>query len=917
MRWLPVTLVLVVCSASHALAQERILSFDSTLTIETDGSVTVTDVIVIQDGADALMHGFSRDFRLTQVADAGIYSHTQLEIISVLMDGNPVPFSLEKTELGWRLKAREDGNYLMSGDYAFTITYRLWNQVAFRGESNSLVWDVTGFDWPIPIGEANARIQLPAGAEVTEAAAAFGPADDMLTIPTALPQQGVITVARERVLVPRAGLTLAVAWPQGFVAEPRVIERAPWLAPRESGFLIILLGLLASSAYYFGVWHKMGRDPESETVIPRFSPPERLSPLAAGFLWHRGFEGRFSVEQAFSVALVSLATKHAIKLEEQDDGFLLTQRERPRMRLSRAEKVLMRHLFQGGAQCILLKRAYDYRIDLALGHFVSAVRSNHHEVFWRDNVKPWSVGVAILLASIFLAWLADKNIEGIISAGFILAVFGIGMVGMLYRFGIPAHKVPNNLIRGERVTMLLLPLATIVVLVLGYGMVAGLVEDVPGPALIVAAAGLVQASLFFWLIKAPTVAGSKLMSRIEGYRLYLSAAESLPLEAQSHEPELNAQLFELHLPYAMALGVADTWEHRFEGLTPDGESTDHPAAWYHGALISKGLDGSSLAMERSLVETVVTAAHPPTIIQGPRNQSRSHLVKTEMGASMAHKPRHWGKRMMILVYLSVPFLLVAGVFFLMSQRATGWDAMGHGIGVGFALMAWGVVIIGFLIWLVIRDGLVASNIIPLIILGALVGAAAWWGANLWSDHRTCARDSAFFEAYALADMAGRKTMLDEKPERLAATTRCGDEALDLDLGYDMFDPPVRDDPVELDRLAAWQLLLDRGLPVTRDRLFGTVNDADAGLMAMLVARRVADGEAEPVSAELAAWTIQQIDMDPDSPYNQQAPAYLAMLATYRDAGLDLCQAPNTNGTLILQMQRKDVPEEFWKDAACS
>ena len=80
-----------------------------------------------------------------------------------------------------------------------------------------------------------------------------------------------------------------------------------------------------------------------------------------------------------------------------------------------------------------------------------------------DNVKPWSVGVAILLASIFLAWLADKNIEGIISAGFILAVFGIGMVGMLYRFGIPAHKVPNNLIRGERVTMLLLPLATIVV----------------------------------------------------------------------------------------------------------------------------------------------------------------------------------------------------------------------------------------------------------------------------------------------------------------------------------------------------------------------------------------------------------------------------------------------------------------------
>ena len=147
----------------------------------------MTDVIVIQDGADALMLGFSRDFRLTQVADAGIYSHTQLEIISVLMDGNPVPFSLEKTELGWRLKAREDGNYLMSGDYAFTITYRLWNQVAFRGEEQ---FPCLG-RYRISIGRYPSVRQThgfncPLAPEVTEAAAAFGPADDMLTIPTRL-----------------------------------------------------------------------------------------------------------------------------------------------------------------------------------------------------------------------------------------------------------------------------------------------------------------------------------------------------------------------------------------------------------------------------------------------------------------------------------------------------------------------------------------------------------------------------------------------------------------------------------------------------------------------------------------------------------------------------------------------------------
>ena len=106
------------------------------------------------------------------------------------------------------------------------------------------------------------------------------------------------------------------------------------------------------------------------------------------------------------------------------------------------------------------------------------------------------------------------------------------------------------------------------------------------------------------------------------------------------------------------------------------------------------------------------------------------------------------------------------------------------------------------------------------------------------------------------------------------------------------------------------------MPVTQERLFGVVNDADAGLMAMLVARRFTNGEAEPVSAEIATWTIQKIDMDSDSPCNLQALAYLAMLGIYWDASLDLCQAPNTNDTLVLQMQRKDVPEELCKAAAC-
>ena len=52
-------------------------------------------------------------------------------------------------------------------------------------------------------------------------------------------------------------------------------------------------------------------------------------------------------------------------------------------------------------------------------------------------------------------------------------------------------------------------------------------------------------------------------------------------------------------------------------------------------------------------------------------------------------------------------------------------------------------------------------------------------------------------------MAERESMLDENPGRLMTITRCGNEALDLDLGHDIFDPPAGDDPAKLERLAAW------------------------------------------------------------------------------------------------------------------
>ena len=128
-------------------------------------------------------------------------------------------------------------------------------------------------------------------------------------------------------------------------------------------------------------------------------------------------------------------------------------------------------------------------------------------------------------------------------------------------------------------------------------------SDMVAPAALLPAAAAAAVTVAFWyLMKAPTRLGRKTLDAIEGYRLYLSVAESDRLNMAGREPAITEALFERHLPYAMALGVEEAWTdkvaarlaasvadpaHRRRGYAPD---------WYHrhggGALTPAALAGA-------------------------------------------------------------------------------------------------------------------------------------------------------------------------------------------------------------------------------------------------------------------------------------------------------------------------------------
>ncbi len=119
--------------------------------------------------------------------------------------------------------------------------------------------------------------------------------------------------------------------------------------------------------------------------------------------------------------------------------------------------------------------------------------------------------------------------------------------------------------------------------------------------------------LFAYLLKAPTTRGRELLDKLEGFRLYLDVAEKDDLNI-AHPPEKTPELFERYLPFAIALGVEQTWAEQFTQVfarisAEQGQS--YRPGWYVGDFSSARLGGFSKDIGSSFTSAISSAASPP------------------------------------------------------------------------------------------------------------------------------------------------------------------------------------------------------------------------------------------------------------------------------------------------------------------
>jgi hypothetical protein len=606
--WILAVVAWAALFAVPAQGRERIVFFKSDVTIDADGALAVTETIRVKVEGVEIKRGILRDFPTKYRTPEGLRQTVGFKVISVSRNGAAEKYAVENIYNGKRIRIGDRDIRLKTGMHEYLISYRTTRQLAFFEEYDELYWNASGHAWTFPIDKIEARITLPPGGKVVQLDGYTGgmgeTGKDFNIVRQGDREVRFITT---RSMPPGSGLTVAVAFPKGLVPEPTAADRVHQLVYDNQPVVYLFVGLLIVAGFYLAAWSMFGRDRREETAIPLFEPPEGFTPAAVRFLYRMSYDPK-----TMTAAIVNLAVKGAVEIEDDDGDFTLRRREVEPDNLHRREKRLLFGLL-GHMDSVTLKQSNHVRLGNAKDRLRDDLDAEYDEVMFIKNRWLFLFGAGFSILVLIVALILGGADVGVLFLLVWMTIWIGAVGGMAYRFlrhwRLALHSV-QHFIGAFVGTVFLLPF---MFGPMGVIFDAGETEIVPLLAG-VAFMGLINI-LFFHLLKAPTAVGREILAEIEGFRMYLMAAEKERLD-MLHPPEKTPELFEAYLPYALALDVENEWGDQFDDVLAaaavDREKGYSPR-WYHGRSYDRFSAGSfSSSLGGGFTAATAAAATAPS-----------------------------------------------------------------------------------------------------------------------------------------------------------------------------------------------------------------------------------------------------------------------------------------------------------------
>jgi hypothetical protein len=476
--------------------------FDSAITVNKDGSVTVreTEVANFRGSFSYLNRELpTKRASFTNGTTYGDVTYKDIKVVN--LDGSPYSsWKVEKYSGGTRVHI---DFYDVRPQQGWIIQYTMTGAIIFAKNYDRLYFNTVSYARDVPIKTSKVGVTLPPGTDMSKVKSTAYP-------DKASPPQSVTTSTRGNTLIweskgiaPQTTLTIDVAFPKGVVQVPFVHQT--WF-----GVLLIILAVLLTliiSGVMLLLWSKKGRDiaaPELDVV--QYEPPAELRPAEVGMLLDQAPRNR-----DISATIVDLAIRGKLVISDKEVStsigrkevnlrqFSFQRKDLETEGLEQFETEVLSSLFDSGSEVTeleLTNRFYKHmatingdlkELVLGKGFWDGDPRSVKRRYFY--------VGIVLLLLMIPVYFASSRwDISYLIAFMPALGISGIVVM-------VVGHYMPRY-----------------------------------------------------------TEKGAQMLSYVKGFKEYLSTAEKEELKFMTPEN------FQANLPYAMVLRVSKLWAAKFEGI---------------------------------------------------------------------------------------------------------------------------------------------------------------------------------------------------------------------------------------------------------------------------------------------------------------------------------------------------------------
>ncbi|MBK1897859.1 DUF2207 domain-containing protein [Chryseobacterium paridis] len=584
---------------------EKILSFHSDIDVDKNSGITVTENIKVHSLGENIKRGIYRALPLSR----NLNNRTQkvkYTIVSIKKNGSDEDYH-EKIEDGFlKIYVGNKDIILDPGDYEYEVRYTAKNQIGFFDKYDELYWNVNGTYWDFDVDSVSAKITLPEGAKILQNSCytgAYGSNSQNCKV-SVLSDRSIEWSAAN--LKANEGLTVAVGFNKGVMIPPPPPTFLEKFGILIGGF-IIFLGLIF---YYYSTWRKYGVDPEKPIVYPQFNVPEGLSPASIGYIKTEDFKNKY-----LTAAVVNLAVKGYVQIIEGEDSgilglfstktFTLKKLKEANEALPKEEINLMNTLFSDGSGSVKFDGKYDSKIERVVNNFKQTLAFQYDKFLNEGNnrgklILPTLLIMVVYGIGLFLSYSIYPEAEKVAIG---IAIFGV----LLVAFVLVTFLFKNLSWK------FLIPIPFC--LLIGMGSLINNSHEVVesnnfNVCYIFIVLAFTSLMIYQYLIKKPSEEKLKKKSLIEGFKMYMGAAENEQLKFHN-PPQMTPQVFEALLPFAMVLGVDDIWGKKFDDLLKKmATGTEYVHTWYVGNSINHLSFANTL--NSSLTNSIKSAATQPS-----------------------------------------------------------------------------------------------------------------------------------------------------------------------------------------------------------------------------------------------------------------------------------------------------------------